>query len=226
MTTTANDDGPAVDLRERVLMATLPHVAFDGWTQKALEAAVESLGLPKTDAKRAFPRGPAEAVAFHAALADRDMVARFEALDPPPARTRDKVAALIRLRLEAAASNREAVRLGLGLLARPQHAPLGLKSLAKTADAIWRAAGDRSADFNWYTKRGLVSAVYMSTTVYWLNDRSEETQDTWTFLDRRLDDAMKLPMRAKGVFEKMALAMPRPGRVASQVHRRRAAGGW
>lgn len=225
--TQADESAPAgQDLRTSVLLATLPHVAFDGWSMAALEAGAESLGLPKADAKRAFPGGPADAVAHHAALADKTMVQRFTALDPPPERTRDKVATLIRLRLECAADEREAVRLGLGLLARPQNATLGLKSLAKTADVIWRAAGDRSADFNWYTKRGLVSAVYMSTTVYWLNDRSEGSGDTWLFLDRRLNDAMKLPMRAKGFAQKLAMALPRPGRVASQMRRRRATSGW
>jgi len=66
----------------------------------------------------------------------------------------------------------------------------------------------------------------MSTTIYWLNDRSEGAADTWTFLDRRLNDAMKLPMRAKNVFEKLTMALPRPGKIASQVRRRRAARGW
>lgn len=212
--------------RERLLAAAVGHVAFDGWTTKALEAGAADLGLPPEDARRAFPGGPAEAVALHSAMADVAMVAAFEALDPPPARTRDKVAALIRLRLEGAAGDREAVRLGLGLLARPINAGRGLKALALTADAIWRAAGDRSTDFNWYTKRGLVSAVYVATVTYWLNDRSEGFKDSWAFLDRRLENAMKIPMQAKRAFERVGLALPRPSRIAAQLRRRRTAGSW
>ncbi len=214
------------ELQEAVLAKTLPHVAFDGWTWAALEAGAVDAGLPAIDAKRAFPGGPAEAAVFHSALADRRMAADLAALDPPPARTRDKVATLIRLRLEGAAADREAVRLGLGLLARPQNAALGLKALARTADAIWRAAGDRSADFNWYTKRGLVAAVYMATVTYWLNDRSAGFADTWAFLDRRLDDAMRLPMQAKKLAERAGTFVPRPGRVARELRRRRAASNW
>ena len=150
----------------------------------------------------------------------------FDALDPPPARTRDKVTALIRIRLEGAAGEREAVRLGLGLLARPQHAGRGLKALARTADAIWRAAGDRSADFNWYTKRGLLAAVYMATVTYWLNDRSEGFADTWSFLDRRMETVLKLPMQAKSAAKRVTTFWPRPGRVAAAMRRRRATGGW
>lgn len=213
-------------LRRLVLTSTLPHVAFDGWTAKALAAGAADAGLPEADAGRAFPGGPAEAVVFHSAQADLQMVATFEALDPPPTRTRDKVAALIRGRLESSAGDREAVRLGLGLLARPRHAPLGLKALARTADAIWRAAGDRSADFNWYTKRGLVSAVYMATVAYWLNDRSDGFKDSWVFLDRRLDTTMKLPMHVKRTADRLRVALPRPGRIADQLKRRRTSGAW
>lgn len=213
-------------LRAQVLKATLAHVAFDGWTMAALEAGAVDVGLAKEDARRAFPEGPAAAVALHSALADVAMAAAFRALDPPPERTREKVAALIRLRLEGAAGEREAVRLGLGLLARPQNAAVGLKALAKTADAIWRAAGDRSADFNWYTKRALVSAVYMSTVPYWLNDRSPGFEDTWRFLDRRIDNAMKLPIWAKSAVDRLTAVLPRPGRAAAAFKRRRPSQTW
>ena len=213
-------------LQETILKAAFTHVAFDGWTMKALEAGAIDAGLPPEDAARAFPRGLAEAVVLHSALADADMTAAMAALDPPPARTADKVAMAIRLRLEAAAPEREAVRLGLGLLARPQYAPLGLKALSRTVDAVWRSAGDRSADFNWYTKRGLLAAVYMATVNFWLDDKSDGSADSWVFLDRRLADAMRLPMKAKGMLQKFGGGLPRPSRVAKHLKRRRMAGSW
>ncbi len=218
--------GGSVDLATRVLAATLPHVAFDGWSMAALEAGATDLGLEKEAARRAFPGGAPEAIVLHSAIADGAMAAAFQALSPQPERTRDKIATLIRLRLEGAEPEREAVRLGLGLLARPQNVGVGLKALARTVDAIWRAAGDRSADFNWYTKRALVSAVYMATVAYWLNDRSEGHADSWAFLDRRIDTVLKLPMQAKNAFGRFKLLMPHPGRIAAELKRRRTAGSW
>ncbi len=213
-------------LQEAILKAAITHVAFDGWTMKALEAGAIDLGLPPEDAARAFPRGPAEAVVLHSALADLDMKGAMAALDPPPARTADKVAMAIRLRLEAAAPEREAVRLGLGLLACPQYVPLGLKALGRTVDTVWRSAGDRSADFNWYTKRGLLAAVYVPTVNFWLDDKSEGSADSWAFLDRRLADAMRLPMKTKGMLKKLGGGFPRPSRVVKHLKRRRLAGSW
>jgi ubiquinone biosynthesis protein COQ9 len=57
---------------------------------------------------------------------------------------------------------------------------------ARTVDAIWRSAGDRSADFSWYTKRAILAAVYGATLLYWLRDSSEDDAATLGFLDRRL----------------------------------------
>ena len=57
---------------------------------------------------------------------------------------------------------------------------------ARTVDAIWQAAGDRSADLSWYTKRAILAAVYGATLLYWLRDSSDDDAATFRFLDRRL----------------------------------------
>ena len=36
-----------------------------------------------------------------------------------------------------------------------------------------------------------MSTVYASTVLYWLGDNSEESEETWHFLDRRIEDVMK-----------------------------------
>jgi len=56
---------------------------------------------------------------------------------------------------------------------------------------MWRIAGDTSTDFNHYTKRMTLGAVYASTLIAWLDDQSEGWSDTAAFLDRRIDDVMK-----------------------------------
>ena len=58
-------------------------------------------------------------------------------------------------------------------------------------DAIWTALGDSSQDYNWYTKRFSLSAVYAATLLFWLGDDSADYHDTWDFLDRRIDNAMQ-----------------------------------
>jgi len=105
---------------------------------------------------------------------------------------RERIKGAVRIRLERHAGQREAVRRALALLSLPFNAGLALKLLYKTVDAMWYAAGDTSTDFNFYTKRATLAGVYSSTLLYWLNDRSPGSEATWGFLDRRIDDVMKI----------------------------------
>jgi ubiquinone biosynthesis protein COQ9 len=70
---------------------------------------------------------------------------------------------------------------------------MATRMLYDTVDAIWRGAGDTATDWNFYTKRGLLAAVYSATVLYWLQDESAGYEETWRFLDRRIADAMRVP---------------------------------
>jgi len=178
--------------RKTLLLAMLPHVPFDGWSDAAIRAGAADAGLAPAEALNAFPGGPAEALALFSDWADREMLQRLAKLDLAALKVRERVAAGVRLRLEVLAPHKEAVRRGLSLLALPPNAGQGLKSLHRTVDAIWTLAGDRSTDYNYYTKRLLLAGVLSSTTLFWLNDRSEGHQATWAFLERRIDEVLKV----------------------------------
>ena len=64
--------------------------------------------------------------------------------------------------------------------------------LWQAADTVWIAAGDTSTDYNRYTKRLLLIAVMKSTLSFWLNDTSVDYSATWAFLDRRINDVMRI----------------------------------
>jgi ubiquinone biosynthesis protein COQ9 len=141
-------------------------------------------------ARLAFPRGGVDlALAFHRAK-DREMVRRLAAEDLGALRFRDRVARAVALRLELVAGEREAVRRAAALFALPNHAADGARAVWGTADAIWTALGDTSRDYNWYTKRTTLSAVYSSCALYWLGDESPGFAATSAFIGRRIDDVM------------------------------------
>lgn len=186
--------------RRSLLDAALRHVPFDGWTWTALDAGARDLGLAQGEAQRLFPGGPQELIRAFSSEADRQMLETLEGLDLESMKVREKVAAGVRARLEAVAAHREAVRSGLSFFALPQNAAAGLACLYRTVDAIWYAAGDKATDYNFYSKRALLSAVYSSTLLFWLNDTSEDYAATWAFLDRRISEVLQVAGRlGKGV---------------------------
>ncbi|MBM3523605.1 MAG: COQ9 family protein [Alphaproteobacteria bacterium] len=196
-------------LRRTVLAAALAHVPFDGWTQVSLNAGARDAELPEGSALLAFPNGPIEAIAFWAAETDRAMLEALAAIDPAKLRVRERIATAVRLRLEAVAVHREALRRALGLLALPHNAPRAAELTWRTVDAIWWAAGDTATDFNFYSKRVLLVGVYGATLLRFLDDRSEGASETWAFLDRRIADVMRVP-QALGSLREAIAKLPNP----------------
>ncbi len=191
------------DIAERLLDAALVHVPFDGWTEACFRAAIADTGIDPALARAVCPRGALDlALAYHARC-DLAMLERLKVADLSAMRFRDRIAAAVRFRLEAA--DRELVRRGATLFALPHHAAEGARAIWNTCDQIWTALGDSSDDVNWYTKRATLSGVYSSTVLYWLGDTSAGHQATWAFLDRRIEDVMRIETLKARVRENPAL---------------------
>jgi ubiquinone biosynthesis protein COQ9 len=178
--------------RRELARAMLDHVPFDGWSWAALHAAAEDLGLDKVDAANAFPEGPDGAIAVFSTEADYAMLVALEEYDLESMRTRDRIHTAIRVRLEQNEQHQEAIRRALSVLAMPGNAALATRLLYRTVDAVWNAAGDASVDINFYSKRALLAGVYSATLLYWLEDTSEGHGATWTFLEQRLDNVVRI----------------------------------
>lgn len=180
------------ELKPLLVEAILPNVPFDGWSDVALTHAAEQIGIPPARARLVFPSGAADMVSAYIDYADARMLRALEAQDIMSMKIRARITTAVRTRLEQAQHEREAVRRALAVLGLPQNATLGFKTLWKTADAMWHAAGDTATDFNHYSKRAILGTVYSATLLVWLNDDSDGQAETWAFLDRRIEDVMKI----------------------------------
>jgi len=189
--------------RDAVVDALLPQVPFDGWTSKALRQAFLAAGLNPDDAPLMFPGGTGDMIAAFCALADERMAAAAESADLAAYRVPARVKAILALRFEQNRGNKEAIGRAVAWLSLPTNASLGVKITAATVDAVWHAAGDTSADFSWYTKRGILAGVYASTLLFWLRDHSDEDAATLSFLDRRLADVGKIGGARRAVEERV-----------------------
>ena len=133
---------------------------------------------------------------------------------------RDQIRARVtkgaRLRIEKMAAHKIAARRAAAFLALPFNAPLGAELQFRTADAIWRGIGDASTDFNYYSKRLLLSGVIAATLLYWFADESEDAADTWAFLDRRIENVMGIE-KAKAGIRDFAAKLPDPFRILGSL---------
>ena len=188
----SRDPTPLEQLRRRLALTVAENAVFDGWSSAAVDAAADALGIDRSQARLAMPKTQAGMVETYIEAVDRALEEHFTEERLAGMKIRQKIRALVWRRLEIMAPAREAVRRGVAILAMPQNVPLGLRVGWRTADRMWRIAGDTSTDYNHYTKRLLLGGVYASTLLVWLDDKSEHWSETSAFLDRRIDDVMKI----------------------------------
>lgn len=179
------------DLKEKILKRALIHVPFDGWSKNILEQAAVEEGLDPSYSWRLFPKGPHDAIALWSKLLDQEMLALLPS--PEGFKIREKVALGVKTRLSLLTPHKEAARKTGLFLAMPPHVALATRLIYRTVDEIWHYAGDTSTDYNYYTKRGLLAWVYSATFLYWLKDTSEDHEKTWVFLEKRIEEVLKLP---------------------------------
>jgi ubiquinone biosynthesis protein COQ9 len=185
------DPSPLERLRRELALALGENAVFDGWTKAAVDSAAKQLGIDPVQARLAMPKSQGAMIDLYIQEVDRALEAWFTPKRLGGMKIREKIRALVWRRLEIMGPAREAVRRALAILVMPQNIPLGLRISWRSADLMWRIAGDTSTDFNHYTKRMTLGAVYGSTLLVWLDDQSEGWQETSAFLDRRIDDVMK-----------------------------------
>ena len=185
------DPTPLQALRLRLALPVGENAVFDGWSEAAVNSAAVQLGIDPAQARLAFPKQPARMIEAWIDGVDAAMAAHFTPDLIAAMKVRDRIRSMIWFRIETIAPAREALRKALAILAMPQHVPIALRTGWRSADLMWRLAGDTATDYNHYTKRMTLSAVYASTLLAWLDDGSEGFAETGAFLDRRLAEVMK-----------------------------------
>ena len=182
------------ELVEAVIDNALKHVVFDGWSDKILKKVCLELQLDEIEVSEVFPRGAIDlAVAFHRRDDERFLLQFTKSNDDQSnQRVRDRIEFAINARLALADENKEAVKRSLSLFTTPFYLHEGTRALWNTADKIWIAIGDDTKDLNWYSKRLILSSVYSSVLIFWLEDDSKNFLETKGFIKRRINDVMKI----------------------------------
>jgi ubiquinone biosynthesis protein COQ9 len=196
---------PGQPSQNALIIAALRVMAQEGWTESALTRAEE--GFAPGTMRAYFPGGLPDFIkAFHAWV-DEGMEKYLEKNEGfEIAKVREKIFESVMARLAVLKPHKEAVRRLLGYQLLPWNSPRAVMGLGHAADAMWKAAGDRSTDYNYYTKRLLLSGVYAATLKFWLKDHSEDQAETEAFLRRRIEEVLKVGKAIGGLKDRFKKA--------------------
>ena len=187
-------------IRIDLIKAMLTHVPFDGWTWEAMEQGAIDIGYEKkkTSSERIkifkdlFKNGSIDFIDIFSDIIDLEVQENYNSIEAKPERVPEKIKKIIMIRLNLCQKYKEAVRSSISLSAIPVNTKISINILYRTCNSIWRIVGDKSTDFSFYTRRISLAAVYTSTLLFWLNDKSNNNIETEFFLDRRLKDISKI----------------------------------
>jgi ubiquinone biosynthesis protein COQ9 len=183
---------PTLDeIRAGLIADIAANAAFDGWTDVAVATAAQARGVDADLARLAFADGPMDMIDAWFAAIDAEMAVLLPAEQLATMKIRERINALVETRIDIVAPDREALRRALTILAMPHNAARAVRLGWRAADVMWRMAGDTATDYNHYTKRMTLSAVYASTIAVFIDDDSEDHADTRAFLGRRIDGVMR-----------------------------------
>lgn len=195
------------ELRAYLAPGIAANAAFDGWgdaaRDMAADAGADGGAVDRDVARLALPNAVAMIDAWFADV-DARMAAAYSSDALAAMKIRQRITALVEARLDAMAPDREALRRALAVLALPRNLAAAARLAWRTADRIWRQAGDRSADYNHYTKRATLLGIYATTIAVFLDDGSEGLADTRAFLSRRIDGLMRFEKAKAGVLRRAA----------------------
>ncbi|MBL4869682.1 MAG: COQ9 family protein [Robiginitomaculum sp.] len=207
---------PSLKARRAILDAMLKHVPFDGWSSLSLKQAVKDAGLPSGADELYFSGGPLEVITFWNTQNDGYMMAEMAKLDQSKMRIRDKITRAILFRLKIISPHEEAAKRAIARTALPDGLALSPKILWASADAMWRAIGDTSTDFNYYTKRTSLSAVISTSLLAWLSDDDSKKVKALAFIDARIENVMQFE-GAKFKFKKRIATLPDPAEILGKI---------
>lgn len=175
-----------------ILTKALKLVPFDGWSDEVLQKAAMDSGFPADYAKIAFKNGSIDAIKLFLNQIDEKVQERIDRKKMDAMKVREKIFYILSLRFEVMEKQKAVIRKTTQFLAMPAHLCEATKMLWEVASNIWYLIGDKSVDFNYYTKRATLAAVYSSSLLYWLNDNeSGGLQPTLDFMRRRINNAVE-----------------------------------
>lgn len=178
------------EIKHKILQQAIKIVPFEGWSKKMLHQASVKAGFDENMAELLFMNGAIGLLDYYLDALDLQMVTKIRELPLDKMKVREKIKQAVVIRLGL--MKKPVASKTVSFLALPFNIPSAMSFTWRTVDKMWYEAGDTATDFNHYTKRTLLAGVYSSTLMYWLNDDSKEHHNTWGFLDRRIDNVLKI----------------------------------
>ena len=173
----------------KITQIILQHVEILGWTDRCFNLINKDITSLKHNEQITF-QNIAELVEYYLSEKNNLLLLELNQLDISKLKIREKVKEAIITSLLLHPKNITAHTTKF--LAHPLHSNIALKSLTNICDQIWLWVGSNDTDYNYYTKRILLGAVYTVSLAYYLKQEENSNRNLANFVENRIDNILQL----------------------------------
>ena len=194
--------------RLEVLKFAKIFVSEKGLTKNSLENVSKLYGLDINETELLFPEGNIDFIKFTLEQLNKELEEYCRKIDLIRLPVHKRIKRVLLSKISLMNKNKLFYRsIFFNLLVPKKNLSLS-SQLYNSVDQIWFIAGDSSTDFNFYTKRLILSAIYSRIMLYFFNNNNQDELED--ILDDSLQRVSKIPkIKSKlkiftGYFPKLA----------------------
>ena len=177
--------------RQVVLRFAKEFVSENGLTKNCLENISKKYGLNTDETDLLFPQGNIDLIKFALEQLNNDLEVYCKQIDLIRLPIHKRIRKVLLSKISLMNKDKFFYRsIFLNLLIPKKNFSLS-SQLYNSVDQLWFIAGDSSTDFNFYTKRLILSGIYSRVMLFFFNNNNQEELEN--ILDESLKRVSKIP---------------------------------
>ena len=172
--------------KDKFLSKFLKLSSNKGWNMLVFEETQKKLKYNSSLVEELFPRKLDDLILFFNYVTNDKLSRTYKKKRLNKKSIRVSVLNAVKIRFELLNTNKDSIKKSLFFLSNPSKQILSGKLIYKTVDHVWRLIGDKSTDYNFYTKRAILASIYSAAIMIWINDKSYNLDKTFSFLDKSI----------------------------------------
>ena len=166
-------------------------VSEKGLTKNSLENISKRYGIDINETELLFPEGNIDLIKFTLEQLNKELEEYCRKIDLIRLPVHKRIKRVLLSKISLMNKNKLFYRsIFFNLLVPKKNLSLS-SQLYNSVDQIWFIAGDSSTDFNFYTKRLILSVIYSRIMLFFFNNNNQEELEN--ILDESLQKVSKIP---------------------------------
>lgn len=187
--------------KEKILKNFLKICKNDGCNENSLKKSIKEAGFDEKLQEIIFENGVLDLIAFYFDSLDHKILAKVKKQSLSNLGISGKIQKLVAMKLELIAQDYEFFLQIAKYLRNCQNLKFILKNSYQFADLIWYEIGDKSTDYNFYSKRLLLSKIYLKTLIFFT--KNPEISEVKQYFEQQIAKILQFAKIKNNICDKL-----------------------